>query len=190
MMMLALARIETGVRNLDALLHGGLPKGSVLIVAGSPGAGKTILAQQICFHHASANQRVVFFSTLSEPTAKTLLYLSQFSFFDREKVFMHKIAEPPSVRAKVFQLATIVQNVGAVGLLATDIPYGANQLSRSGVEETVVDGVILLSATEEDMNRQRYVEVYKLRNTAHVTGRHKMTIGAGGITIAKARRQS
>ena len=39
-----------------------------------------------------------------------------------------------------------------------------------------------------DVNRQRYVEVYKLRNTAHVTGRHKMMIGPGGITIAKARR--
>ena len=474
----SLQRIETGVRNLDALLHGGLPKGSVSVFGGSPGAGKTILAQQICFHHASAKQRVLWFSTLSEPTAKTLLYLSQFSFFDREKVdraevqfvdlgvilrakgldeptklimrhvkkfkpavavidsfkvfddlaksreeqrkfsyelavqlmawettsillgeygptdmqsnpmfsivdglllltqreqsgkqqrflqivkmrgtshdrdehaftisatgidvfapdvtiqrkphadqipadrlatgistlddllgegiprgssllvagasgtgkttllleflyrgalagekgilfsfeeteerlratgrglgwdlgaviergmlaivfipqpnilvdgdvlmmkdrieamgarrvgidsvsvFMHKIAEPPRVRAKIFQLATIVQNAGAVGLFATDIPYGANQLSRSGVEETVVDGVILLSATEEDLNRQRYLEVYKLRNTAHVTGRHKMVIGAGGITIAphgrprpatKARRRS
>src|SRR5665647_921232 len=82
----ALPRIETGVRNLDALLHGGLPKGSVLVLAGPPGAGKTTLAQQISFHHASANQRVLWFSTLSEPTAKTLLYLGQFSFFDRDKV--------------------------------------------------------------------------------------------------------
>src|SRR5664279_6017061 len=82
----ALPRIETGVRNLDALLRGGLPKGSVSVFGGAPGAGKTILAQQICFHHARAKQRVLWFSTLSEPTAKTLLYLSQFSFFDREKI--------------------------------------------------------------------------------------------------------
>ena len=468
----ALPRIETGVRNLDALLHGGLPKGSVVVFGGPPGAGKTTLAQQICFHHASAKQRVLWFSTLSEPTAKTLLYLSQFSFFDREKVergevqfidlgvmlraegldeastlivqhvkelepalviidsfkvfddfsksreelrkfayelavqlmaweataillgeyvttdlqsnpmfsivdglwllanreqsgeqqrflqivkmrgtqhsrdehtftiaetglevfapdltirrnpqadqipvdrlstgiatldallgegiprgssvlvagtsgtgktamvleflyrgalagekgilfsfdeteerlratgrglgwdfdaviergmlaivfvpqpnilvdgdilmmkdrieamgarrvgidtvsvFIHKITQPARIRAKMFQLATIVQNAGAVGLFATDISYGATELSRSGVEETVVDGVILLSAPEEGMSRQRYLEVYKLRNTAHVTGRHEMVIGARGITIApptKARRQS
>jgi circadian clock protein KaiC len=459
---LHIQRIETGVRNLDALLSGGLPKGSVFVFGGSPGAGKTILAQQICFHHASATQRVIFFNTLSEPTAKTLLHLSQFSFFDRAKVdageiqfidlgvilrskglagaiklilqhvkklkpaviaidsfkvfddlarsreeqrkfcyelaiqlmawettaillgeygpsdmasnvmfsivdglvllsqrersgeqqrliqiikmrgihhsrdehafristdglevfapdvtiqrtaradhiptarlqsgipkldellgegiprgssllvagasgtgktallleflyrgaragepgilfsfeeteerlratacglgwdldaeiargmveivfipqpdilvdgdmlmmkeriealdakrvaidsvsvFLYKIETLSSVRTKVFQLATIVQSVGAVGLFAADIPYGTTQLSRCGVEETVVDGIILLSAIEEGTERQRYLEVYKLRNTAHVTGRHKMLIRAGGITI-------
>jgi circadian clock protein KaiC len=98
-------------------------------------------------------------------------------------VFLYKIENPSRVRTKIFQLATIVQNVGAVGFFATDIPYGANQLSRSGVEETVVDGVILLSTTEEGSKRQRYLEVYKLRNTAHATGRHKMVIRAGGITV-------
>ncbi len=52
-------RIATGVRNLDGLLHGGLPRGSVVVLAGPPGAGKTILTQQICFHTASARQRVL-----------------------------------------------------------------------------------------------------------------------------------
>src|SRR5712691_3964271 len=79
-------RIESGVRNLDDLFHGGVPKGSVIVVGGPPGAGKTILAQQICFHNASANQRVLYVNTLSEPTAKTLRYLSQFSFFDAKKL--------------------------------------------------------------------------------------------------------
>ena len=49
-------RIETGVRNLDALFDGGLPKGSVTVIGGPPGSGKTILAQQICFHNASAER--------------------------------------------------------------------------------------------------------------------------------------
>ena len=103
---------------------------------------------------------------------------------DSVSVFLYKVAESSRVRTKIFQLATIVQNVGAVGFFATDIPYGANQLSRYGVEETVVDGAILLSATEQGLERQRYLEVYKLRNTAHTTGRHEMTIGAGGITVS------
>ncbi len=103
---------------------------------------------------------------------------------DSVSVLVHKIDTATAVRTKLFQLATIVQNVGAVGFFATDIPYGANQLSRFGVEETVVDGVILLSATEQGPERQRYLEVYKLRNTAHVTGRHRMAIGSGGITVS------
>src|SRR5690606_23665456 len=79
------ARMQTGVRNLDDLLNGGLPEGSVTIVAGPPGAGKTILTQQICFHNASPERPVLYFNTLSEPTAKTLRYLRQFEFFDAKK---------------------------------------------------------------------------------------------------------
>src|SRR5207245_1918109 len=33
------------------------------------------------------------------------------------------------------------------------------------------------------MMRQRYIEVYKLRNTAHSKGRHNLVIGPGGIRI-------
>jgi len=98
-------------------------------------------------------------------------------------VFLHKVKDPQIAREKVFQIASIVQNSGAVGLLATDIPYGAPLISRFGVEETVVDGVILLSSTAEGLERQRYIEIYKLRNTAHLKGRHSMIIGAGGIHV-------
>jgi len=80
-----IARVETGVRNLDALLGGGLPQGSVSIIAGPPGSGKTILSQQMCFHGATPKRRAIYFSTLSEPTAKTLRYLQQFDFFDAAK---------------------------------------------------------------------------------------------------------
>jgi circadian clock protein KaiC len=102
---------------------------------------------------------------------------------DSVSVFLHKIKDPQIAREKVFQLASIVQNVEAVGFFATDVPYGTETLSRLGVEETVVDGVILLSLTEEGLNRQRYIEVYKLRNTSHAHGRHTMAIEQGGVKI-------
>ncbi|HZU97446.1 MAG TPA: ATPase domain-containing protein [Planctomycetota bacterium] len=102
---------------------------------------------------------------------------------DSASVFLHKIKDPQIVREKVFQLASIVQNNQSVGFFATDIPYGSGAISRFGVEETVVDGVILLTSTEEGLERQRYLEVYKLRNTAHLKGRHSMVIGQGGIRI-------
>ncbi len=102
---------------------------------------------------------------------------------DSVSVFLHKIKDPQIAREKTFQLASIVQNAQAVGFFATDIPYGSSQLSRFGVEETVVDGVILLTSSEEAFERQRYIEIYKLRNTAHSKGRHNLVIGAGGITI-------
>ncbi len=102
---------------------------------------------------------------------------------DSLSVFLHKITDPQIDREKTFQLATIIHNAQAVGFFATDIPYGAHQLSRFGVEETVADGVFLLSLTEEGLDRQRFIEIYKLRNTAHLQGRHNMVIGRGGIAI-------
>lgn len=102
---------------------------------------------------------------------------------DSVSVFVHKIQSPQAVREKVFQIATLVQMAQAIGFFATDIHYGDNQISRFGVEETVVDGVILLTSTENGYARERYLEIYKLRNTAHVTGRHKMVIERGGVKI-------
>lgn len=102
---------------------------------------------------------------------------------DSISVFLHKIRDPQVAREKVFQLASIIQNSQSVGFLATDIPYGTPQLSRFGVEETVVDGVVLLTSSEEGFERERYIEVYKLRNTAHLKGRHNMMVGSGGITV-------
>jgi circadian clock protein KaiC len=41
------AGLSSGVPGLDVVLGGGLEGGSLVVVAGSPGTGKTILAQQI-----------------------------------------------------------------------------------------------------------------------------------------------
>lgn len=102
---------------------------------------------------------------------------------DSVSVFVHKIRDPQAVREKIFQLATLVQMAQGVGLFATDIPYGSNLISRFGVEETVVDGVILLTSTEKGLERERFVEIYKMRNTAHVNGRHRMLIGSSGLKV-------
>jgi circadian clock protein KaiC len=102
---------------------------------------------------------------------------------DSVSVFLHKVTSPQLSREKIFHLCSIVQNAQAVGFFPTDIPYGSHQVSRFGVEETVVDGVIILSSMEEGDERQRYIEVYKLRNTAHLKGRHNMLIEAGGVAI-------
>ncbi|MEA2624196.1 MAG: circadian clock protein KaiC [Candidatus Binatota bacterium] len=102
---------------------------------------------------------------------------------DSLSVLLYKISNPKISRDKVFQIASIVHNASAVALLATDVPYGSNQISRMGVEETVVDGVIVLSSSEEGLERQRYIEIYKLRNALHLRGRHNMVIGPSGISV-------
>jgi circadian clock protein KaiC len=52
-----LKRTATGVAGLDLVLNGGLEPAAVVVVAGAPGAGKTILAQQMCFAIGTAEHR-------------------------------------------------------------------------------------------------------------------------------------
>ena len=75
-------RTTTGVAGLDLVLNGGLEPGAVVVVAGAPGTGKTILAQQMCFANGTAERKCVYYTTVSEPHTKLVRHLEQFTFFD------------------------------------------------------------------------------------------------------------
>ena len=75
-------RKPTGVPGLDLLLGGGLTPGAVVVVAGAPGTGKTILAQQMCFANGTADHRCIYYTTVSESHSKLVRHLEEFSFFD------------------------------------------------------------------------------------------------------------
>ena len=75
-------RVTSGLPGLDAVLHGGFLKAGIFIIQGSPGAGKTILANQICFHHAAHGERVLYVTLLAESHSRMLLHIGQLGFFD------------------------------------------------------------------------------------------------------------
>ena len=74
--------LSTGVPGFDAILGGGLPRFSFNLIAGSPGSGKTTLAQQIIFANATAKSPALYFTVLGEPTLKMLRYQREFAFYD------------------------------------------------------------------------------------------------------------
>src|ERR687894_1029254 len=79
---LAPARLETGVPGLDTILGGGIPVGRTFMVAGSPGAGKTTLGNQLAFHHATTGGQALVTTLLSETHDLMLANLRGFRFFD------------------------------------------------------------------------------------------------------------
>ena len=79
-------RVATGVHELDLVLGGGLLAGSLVVVGGAPGTGKTILAQQICFALATPEHKAIYYTTLIEPHTKLVGYLEPFHFFDRSQL--------------------------------------------------------------------------------------------------------
>jgi circadian clock protein KaiC len=75
-------RMTTGIPGLDLVLSGGLEHGAAVVLAGAPGTGKTILAQQMCFANATAERKCVYYTTVSEPHTKLVRHLEAFTFFD------------------------------------------------------------------------------------------------------------
>ena len=76
-------RMATGNSALDRLLGGGLPVRSVNVIAGEPGAGKSLFALQMLFHQARQGKKGLYLTTLSEPSLKLVNYVQQFSFFEQ-----------------------------------------------------------------------------------------------------------
>lgn len=79
-------RISTGIAALDDIVGGGVPTGSLIVLAGPPGTGKTILAQQMAFANGRSDNPAFYYTTVSEPHAKLVRHLRAFDFFDESKL--------------------------------------------------------------------------------------------------------
>src|ERR1700753_1236452 len=82
----SMGRVDTGVPGLDTILNGGLFKGGVYIVEGTPGSGKTILGNQICFHRANRGDSSVYMTLLAESHTRLISHLRGMAFFRPELI--------------------------------------------------------------------------------------------------------
>jgi circadian clock protein KaiC len=79
-------RLTSGHPRLDRILGGGFIAPSVVLLAGLPGTGKTVLAQQYAFANGTEQHPAVFLTTLTEPLGKVLHFAEGLSFFDVDRV--------------------------------------------------------------------------------------------------------
>ena len=104
-----LERLTTGSAPFDSILGGGLPARSVTVIAGEPGAGKTLFSLQMLFALARQGRKGLYFTTLSEPSLKLVSYMQQFSFFEESLI----------QKAIVFaDLGSVIRRKGAEATLA------------------------------------------------------------------------
>jgi len=142
-------RLSTGIPAFDTVLGGGLPVGSLIVLAGVPGTGKTILAQQICFSNATREHKAVYYSTIAEPPGKFIANLEMFDFFDGGALVD---------RVEFINLGELLQTNGMDGLAAL-----RDEIVRKCVEEhpvvVVVDSARALrdfSDNERDLRSAIY----------------------------------
>ena len=149
-------RVPTGIPGLDPLLEGGLPGGGVYIVQGSPGAGKTILGNQFCFHHAASGGQVVYVTLLAESHSRMLAHLRRMRFFS-EALIPDRIYYVSAFK--------VLESEGLEGLLRT---LRDAILSRRATL-VILDG--LLSAQEASLSDQAFKKfIHELQTVTGMIG--------------------
>jgi flagellar protein FlaH len=61
--------ISTGNTELDKKMGGGIPEGSLTLIEGQSGAGKSILAQQLMWGALQAGKSIAYYATENTPTS-------------------------------------------------------------------------------------------------------------------------
>jgi circadian clock protein KaiC len=164
------ARVPSGVEGLDTILHGGFLKGSIYLVAGQPGTGKTILGNQIAFSHVASGGRVVYVSLLSESHGHLFSNLSSLSFFK----------EGPIASTLYYVSAySTLQKEGLKGLVAL-----LQALTRDHAASLmVIDGALNAeSSAATQMEFKEFIrQLQVFAEVAGLTVLMLMSLGSGGL---------
>ncbi|MEM2352076.1 MAG: KaiC domain-containing protein [Thermoproteota archaeon] len=72
-------RLSTGIRELDAMLEGGIPKGFTVAITGEPGTGKTILCIHFIAQGISEGDQCIYVTT-EESRESIITQAAQFGF--------------------------------------------------------------------------------------------------------------
>ena len=103
-------RVSTGLYHLDGLLGGGLPTQSLVVLAGVPGAGKSVLAFHMLAEAVAQGQNAMLVTTTHQPVSKLRSQYSSLNFLSRNDVMD---------RLEVLELQAGVQDATMVTLLNT-----------------------------------------------------------------------
>ncbi|MBN2014944.1 MAG: circadian clock protein KaiC [Candidatus Altiarchaeota archaeon] len=145
--------IKTGINELDDLLSGGVPRGSSVLLSGSCGTGKTILAEHFLFYGAKEADEIGIYISLSEPRDKIIANLEPFSFYDPKLVEEDKIKilditqdarlinlEPLTVNGIINMISSIIRDSEAQRVCVDSITAICNSLgSEKNIREFIFE---------------------------------------------------
>jgi len=118
------SRVKTEIKGLDNLLQGGLPKGSITMITGGPGTGKSILCQEILYKNAANGAKCLYASfEQSETDIKT--QMKQFGW------------NPDKVKGKLKILSLDLSGEGVVD-------YLLEEFNKSKFDLVAIDSIASL----------------------------------------------
>ncbi len=89
------------------------------------------------------------------------------------------------IRKQLYKLVRALKKTGVTALLTAEIPEGSHFISRFGVEEFVVDGVIVIHTLGTGEGMYRSIQIKKMRRTNHSHDIHSLKITENGIVVVE-----
>lgn len=154
-MILQIERVRTYIHNFDDNLQGGIPKGQVVLVTGTPGTMKSSLCYSILYYNALENGIPSVYMTLEQSRENLLQQMATMGMNDeRAKEYVH-ILDLGLIRKSLTQLS-------AKGTWLQVFKMYADSLKHSlGYELLVVDSLDVLEMAAQ-MNENRRTELFYL----------------------------
>jgi circadian clock protein KaiC len=233
-----LERCETGIEGLDNILNGGIPRGNMVLIAGSVGTGKTTLSLEFLVRGAERGERSLFLS-VTEASEKLIQNLSTFEFFRQDLIqngslvfvdvptlydrlglyreemtadeidilirtirdlvaelgaqrlvldsltsVCYRIRRDERIRDFMLKLSQVLNEAGCTSILVSEIGPQPGRYSLHGVEEAIVDGVILLGNTRRQGDILRVLQLIKMRGTPHSRAQYVIELTPIGLLMA------
>jgi len=140
-----------GIKGLDELLPGVLYRGTTIVIAGHPGAGKTIFATTICYNNARYSSKKCLYISFQEPKMKLYRVMKSLGMDleDLEKKGLFKFVNLPIA--------------ASCEVIADTISKALNEYKPDIV---VVDSINAVLETVEDPKRRAWLQnfFYQLTN--------------------------
>jgi len=136
------SRISTHVPGLDKLIQGGLPKGSITLISGTPGTGKSILSSQVAYNNALKGKKCLYLN-LEQNEGRLENQMKQFGW-DEKKVskYLKVIAVDSSNPKLVDYLLKEIQNAKYDLIILDSLDsISSNPLSVEEMSENKIDKI-------------------------------------------------
>ncbi len=96
----------------------------------------------------------------------------------------YRIRRDESIRDFMLRLGQSLSDLGCTSLLVSEIGPTQGRYSMHGVEEAIVDGVILLWNTRRQGDILRVLQIVKMRGTAHSRAQYVIELTPIGLLMA------